>query len=81
MGFLLMKDRPASVKLSIFGLDQHPDPQSFTDCIKRLNGVVDARLDSRKNIVKVKWKPESPLTKDDVISAVFSFGIAAEELA
>lgn len=81
LGFLSMKNRAASMKFSVFGLEHHPNSASFTGWMKQHKGILDAKLDVRKNIVKVKWNSESSLTKADVISAIFSFGIAAEELA
>ncbi|NNM54257.1 MAG: hypothetical protein HKM05_05990 [Spirochaetales bacterium] len=70
-----------SVTLSVFGLDQHPDPKSVTTSLEQLRGVRTAKLDLKKKIVKIVWNRSANLTKEELILAVFRCGVAAEELA
>ncbi len=71
----------ASVTLSVFGLDQHPNPKAVMTSLEQLQGVRTAKLDLKKKLVKIVWNPTASLTKEDLISAVFRCGVAAEELA
>ena len=70
-----------SVTLSVFGLDQHPNPRSVTASLEQLRGVRTAKLDLKKKLVKIVWNQSANLTKEELISAVFRCGVAAEELA
>jgi hypothetical protein len=80
MGFKFLFRSDPTVKLSVFGLDQIPNPRIVTSSLEELDGVREAKLDTKKNIMKVVWEKNSRMTKEDLISALFSFGLAAEEL-